>query len=92
MPNYRAYWTEAGYVEEMAAVERALAERRLDDIPRYLTDRWLDDTTLCGPAAALRERLDAWHAAGIRTPILVPSSTAGNQLAAIREVFAAFAS
>jgi alkanesulfonate monooxygenase SsuD/methylene tetrahydromethanopterin reductase-like flavin-dependent oxidoreductase (luciferase family) len=26
LPNYRAYWREAGYVEEMAAVETALAE------------------------------------------------------------------
>ena len=34
--------------------------------------------------------LAAWRAAGVHTPILVPSSAAGNQLKAIDEVFAAF--
>ena len=32
----------------------------------------------------------SWRAAGVHTPILVPSSAAGNQLKAIEEVFAAF--
>ena len=50
LPNYRAYWKEAGYVEEMAAVEKAIADNRADDIPKYLTDRWLADNTLFGPA------------------------------------------
>ena len=26
LPNYRNYWKEAGYVEEMEAVEKAIAE------------------------------------------------------------------
>ena len=32
MPNYRNYWKEAGYVEEMTAVETAVAEGRADQI------------------------------------------------------------
>ncbi len=90
LPNYRNYWKEAGYVEEMEAVERALAEGRQADVPRYLTDRWLDDVTLYGSAARVRERLEGWHDAGVRTPIVVPSSAAGNQMRAIEEMFAAF--
>ena len=43
LPNYRNYWKEAGYVEEMTEIERAIAEGRRDDVPRYLTDRWLAD-------------------------------------------------
>src|SRR5215472_12465855 len=39
MPNYRNYWKEAGYVEEMTAIEKAVAEHRLDDLPKYLPDR-----------------------------------------------------
>ena len=65
LPNYRNYWKEAGYVEEMEAVERAAAEKRLDDVPQYLSDRWLADCTLFGPAARVREGLEAWYAAGI---------------------------
>ena len=32
----------------------------------------------------------AWREAGITTPILVPSSAAGNQIKAFEELFAAF--
>ncbi len=92
LPNYRNYWKEAGYREEMAAIERAIAEGRPEDVPGCLTDRWLDDVSLFGPAARVRERLDAWRDAGVRTPIVVPSSAAGNQMQAIKEIFSAFAS
>ena len=90
LPNYRNYWKEAGYVEEMEAIETAIAEGRRDDVPKYLTDRWLADSTLFGPAAQVREGIARWRAAGVRTPIVVPSSAAGNQLKAIEEVFATF--
>jgi alkanesulfonate monooxygenase SsuD/methylene tetrahydromethanopterin reductase-like flavin-dependent oxidoreductase (luciferase family) len=91
LPNYRNYWKECGYVEEMNAIEQAIAEHRLDDVPRYLTDAWLADVTLFGPPTRIRDELDAWYDAGIRTPIIVPSSAAGNQLKAIDEMFATFA-
>ena len=91
LPNYRNYWKEAGYREEMTAIERALAENRRDDIPKYLTDRWIADNTLSGPAAKTRDRLGEWYAAGLNTPVLVPNSVNGNQLTALSEIFAAFA-
>jgi alkanesulfonate monooxygenase SsuD/methylene tetrahydromethanopterin reductase-like flavin-dependent oxidoreductase (luciferase family) len=91
LPNYRNYWKEAGYIEEMDAIEKAIAEGRRDDVPKFLTDKWLEDNTLFGPAAKVREGVAAWRASGVHTPILVPSSAAGNQLKAIDEVFAAFA-
>jgi alkanesulfonate monooxygenase SsuD/methylene tetrahydromethanopterin reductase-like flavin-dependent oxidoreductase (luciferase family) len=91
LPNYRAYWKEAGYVEEMTAIEQAIAANKRDEVPKYLTDKWLADCTLFGSATRIRDELDAWYASGIRTPIIVPSSAAGNQLKAIEEMFAAFA-
>ena len=90
LPNYRNYWKEAGYVEEMDAIETAVAEGRRDDVAKYLSDKWLADNTLFGPATKVREGVAAWRAAGVHTPILVPSSAAGNQMKAIEEVFAAF--
>jgi alkanesulfonate monooxygenase SsuD/methylene tetrahydromethanopterin reductase-like flavin-dependent oxidoreductase (luciferase family) len=90
LPNYRNYWKEAGYVEEMTAIEKAIAENRNDDVPKYLTDAWLDDVTLFGPASRVRERLEAWYDAGVSTPVIVPSSTAGGQLKAFDEMFATF--
>jgi len=90
LPNYRNYWKECGYVEEMTAIERAVAERRLDELPRLMSDKWLADVTLFGPAARVREELAAWYETGVRTPIIVASSATGRQLQAIGEAFATF--
>jgi alkanesulfonate monooxygenase SsuD/methylene tetrahydromethanopterin reductase-like flavin-dependent oxidoreductase (luciferase family) len=90
LPNYRNYWKEAGYVEEMTAIERAIEQGRRDDVPNYLTDRWLADVSLFGSAAQVREGVAAWQAAGVSTPVIVPSSTAGGQLKALEEIFATF--
>lgn len=90
LTNYRNYWREAGYEEEMAAVEQAMTDGAPERIPDCLSDRWLADTTLFGPPAKVLEGLEAWYDAGIRTPILVPSSAAGNQLTAFQEMFALF--
>jgi alkanesulfonate monooxygenase SsuD/methylene tetrahydromethanopterin reductase-like flavin-dependent oxidoreductase (luciferase family) len=91
LPYYRNYWRETGYAEEMSAIESAIADGRNGDIPRYLTDRWLADSTLFGPAAKIREGVAAWRDAGIRTPVLVPLSADGDQRTALRQVFDAFA-
>ena len=90
LPNYRNYWREAGYNAEMDAIEKAIAEDRREDVPKCFSDRWLSDNTLFGPAAKVREGVAAWRAAGVHTPILVPSSAAGNQMKAIEEVFVTF--
>ena len=90
LPNYQQYWIEAGYADEMHAIQKALAERRTDDILPLMSDRWLNDVTLFGPPARIRDGVEAWRAAGVKTPILVPSSTRGGQLEALREIFAVF--
>ncbi|MGD0106212.1 MAG: LLM class flavin-dependent oxidoreductase [Rhodopila sp.] len=90
LPNYRNYWKEAGYTEEMEAIETAVAEGRKDDVPKYFSDKWLADNTLFGPPSQVREGVEAWRDAGVRDLIIVPSSAAGNQLKALDEVFAAF--
>jgi alkanesulfonate monooxygenase SsuD/methylene tetrahydromethanopterin reductase-like flavin-dependent oxidoreductase (luciferase family) len=89
LPNYRNYWKDAGYEDEMRAIEKALEAGERGRIPELLTDRWLADTTLFGPARAVREGIEAWYDAGVRTPILVPSSAVGNQMKAFEELFEA---
>jgi alkanesulfonate monooxygenase SsuD/methylene tetrahydromethanopterin reductase-like flavin-dependent oxidoreductase (luciferase family) len=91
LPNYRNYWKEAGYVEEMEAVEGALAKGERDRLPALMSERWLADTTLFGSAAEVRDGIEAWRAAGVTTPIVVPSSTRGGQMKAFEEILAAFA-
>ncbi len=91
LPNYRNYWKEAGYVEEMEAIEAALAAGERDRLPELMSDRWLADVTLFGSVSEVRAGYEAWLDAGVSTPILVPSSTSGGQVKALEELFAAFA-
>lgn len=90
LPNYRNYWKEAGYVEEMEGIEKAIEAGEMDKIPGFLTDKWLADTTLFGTPEMVRDGLEAWFDAGISTPILVPSSANGGQMKAFEELFAIF--
>jgi len=90
MPNYRNYWKEAGYVEEMAAAEAAIAAGRQAEMPQLLTDRWLADCTLYGPASRIRDEIEAWRDAGISTPVIVPIAPDGNQKNALDAAFRAF--
>ena len=74
LPNYRNYWKEAGYIDEMNAIETAVAAGRQADIPGLMSDKWLADATLFGSAAQVRDGIAAWRDAGVTTPVIVPSS------------------
>jgi alkanesulfonate monooxygenase SsuD/methylene tetrahydromethanopterin reductase-like flavin-dependent oxidoreductase (luciferase family) len=89
LPNYRSYWRSCGYVEEMDAIEAALAAGERDRLPSLMSDAWLDDCTLGGPVGFVRERLAAWAELGVQ-PIAVMSSTRGGQLQAVAELFDAY--
>lgn len=89
-PNYRNYWRGAGFVEEMDAVEAALANNDRNGATAAMTDRWLDDCSISGGPTAVRDRLEMWHAMGV-TPIAVMSSTTGGQAKAIRQLFDLYA-
>jgi alkanesulfonate monooxygenase SsuD/methylene tetrahydromethanopterin reductase-like flavin-dependent oxidoreductase (luciferase family) len=91
LPNYRNYWKQAGYTEEMSAIEGALSAGDRDRLPELMTNAWIDDCTISGSAHAVRERLDDWMSIGVQ-PIVVMSSTGGGQAHAIGELFAAYAS
>jgi alkanesulfonate monooxygenase SsuD/methylene tetrahydromethanopterin reductase-like flavin-dependent oxidoreductase (luciferase family) len=90
LPNYQNYWIEAGYAEEMAAARAAIARGDEDGVRAAMSDRWLRDVTLFGPKTEVRDGVEAWRAAGVRTVILVPSSTRGGQMQAFEELIAAF--
>ena len=86
LPNYQNYWIEAGYEDEMLAIRKAIAAGDEARIPALMSDRWLADVTLSGSPREVRDGIDAWRAAGVNTLILVPSSTRGNQMAALQEL------
>lgn len=91
LPNYRNYWIEAGYEEEMNAVVAGLEALDPDAVLAAMSDRWLDDCTLSGSATQVRYGIEAWFDAGVTAPIVVPSSTSGGQAKAFAELFDAFA-
>jgi alkanesulfonate monooxygenase SsuD/methylene tetrahydromethanopterin reductase-like flavin-dependent oxidoreductase (luciferase family) len=86
LPNYQNYWIEAGFEEEMQAIRRAIAAGQEDKIPSLMSDRWLSQVTLYGSASEVRDGVEAWYAAGVKTLIVVPSSARGNQMAALQEL------
>jgi alkanesulfonate monooxygenase SsuD/methylene tetrahydromethanopterin reductase-like flavin-dependent oxidoreductase (luciferase family) len=90
LPNYQNYWMEAGYVEEMSAVRAAVASRDDVAVQAAMSERWLGDVTLYGSATTVRDGAEAWQAAGVKTVILVPSSTRGGQMVAFEELIAAY--
>ena len=91
LPNYRNYWKQAGYEDEMLVVETALAAGNREGLAGLMTDAWIDDCTISGSAHAVRDRLEEWLSLGV-LPIAVMSSTTGGQAVAIGELFAAYAS
>jgi len=90
LPNYRNYWKQAGYVEEMEAIEQAIGAGDRDRVDQLMTDAWIDDCTISGSAESVRGQLEEWMSLGVQ-PIAVMSSTTGGQAVAIRELFAAYA-
>jgi alkanesulfonate monooxygenase SsuD/methylene tetrahydromethanopterin reductase-like flavin-dependent oxidoreductase (luciferase family) len=90
LPNYQNYWVEAGYGDEIGAVRTAAKTGDQDKIPSIMSERWLSDVTLFGSTADVRDGVEAWYGAGVKTPILVPSSTQGGQMQALQEVLDAF--
>ena len=93
LPNYRNYWRQAGYAEEMDAAEVILEtlpkEEHAQALQTAMSDRWLRDCTASGSATSVRDQLSAWTDKGI-LPIAVMSSTTGGQAKAIAELFNAY--
>ena len=74
----------------MMAVETAMAAGDLDALPGCMSDDWLANTTIAGPAAFVLDEIEKWREAGIKEPIIVASSAAGNQCKAFEEIFELF--
>ena len=88
LPNYRNYWKQAGYLEEMEAIEKALATDP-KSVPSVMSDAWLRDCTLSGSATEVRDGIAEWWDLGV-TPIAVMSSTSGGQIKALQQLFDAY--
>lgn len=91
LPNYRNYWHDNGFAEEMDAIATALERNDRDALPGLMTKRWLDEVVVYGSATEVRDGIEKWFDAGVSTPIIVASSTTGGQAKALSELFALYA-
>jgi alkanesulfonate monooxygenase SsuD/methylene tetrahydromethanopterin reductase-like flavin-dependent oxidoreductase (luciferase family) len=90
LPNYRDYWHDNGFAEEMDAIGAAIERGDRDALPGLMTERWLDEVVLYGSATQVRDGIEKWFDAGVSTPIIVASSTTGGQAKALAELFALY--
>ncbi|MFZ9622061.1 MAG: hypothetical protein ACO3B6_00365 [Ilumatobacteraceae bacterium] len=54
-----------------------------------MTNEWLDDCTISGPAEVVRDRFTAWSATGVM-PVAVMSAVDGGQAKGVANLFAAY--
>lgn len=66
-PVYNRFLEWMGYAEEAASIAAAWAARDREGVARAVHDRLVDDLTVIGDVARVRERLEAYGDAGIAT-------------------------
>ena len=64
IPTYAAYFSEAGYQEEVERVQAAFAAGT-GQAADAISERMADDIGIFGPPNDVRERVEAWRAAGV---------------------------
>ncbi|MBY8863583.1 LLM class flavin-dependent oxidoreductase [Nocardia sp. CA2R105] len=89
-PSYVSYWRRSGHAVAMGAVDQARDSGDPVRVRAAMSDRWIDDVCLCGPASRIHEGLAAWFETGIDLPVLVPSSLSGGHRTALRQILAMF--
>jgi alkanesulfonate monooxygenase SsuD/methylene tetrahydromethanopterin reductase-like flavin-dependent oxidoreductase (luciferase family) len=94
LPNYRNYWRAVGHAAQVDAFETVLASTPREQLSEALTavmrDEWLDDCTISGPPALVRDRMAAWWSTGVM-PVAVMSAVDGGQAKGVANLFAAYA-
>lgn len=90
LPNYQNYFTEAGYGEEVERGKAAIAEGDKQALADSVSEGMADDIGVFGTASQVREKVEAWHAAGVKPLTLSAYSATGDQARAVEEVAAIF--
>ena len=85
MPAYQAYFSEAGFTEEIEQARAALAAGDEAAAIAAVSDRMLNELTIIGTPVQIRERVEEWQAAGLNRVALAMESPAE-----IREVLDVF--
>jgi probable F420-dependent oxidoreductase len=76
-PAYARSIEAAGFADEMRAIQEGVAQGDPIGAMSLVPDDLADALTISGPAAHVRKRVDAYHAAGLTTVVLNPSVPGG---------------
>jgi len=90
LTNYQRYFTEAGYGDEVERAKAAIAVNDHAGIAAAVTERMADDICLYGSAGEVREKFQAFQAAGVNQMCVSTLFHSEDQAKAILRVAAAF--
>jgi probable F420-dependent oxidoreductase len=71
-PAYQASFERAGYADEMEAFRAARDARDREGQLRAISERMVDEIDTFGDADLVRSTIDAYRAAGIEVPVVMP--------------------
>ncbi|MCP3854701.1 MAG: LLM class F420-dependent oxidoreductase [Actinomycetia bacterium] len=81
--SYARNFERAGYGDEVAAIRAAHADRDRDGALAAVSDRMIDEIDVMGDAAHVRSTIEAYVAAGVQHPILMPLPWGPDRMAVI---------
>jgi probable F420-dependent oxidoreductase len=87
-PVYNRFFAWCGFEREARAVAEAFARRDRAGVAAAMSDDMVDRIAILGPAERCRERIAAFVAAGVTTPVISPLAIDRH---AVEAIFAAFA-
>ena len=87
-PVYNRFFEWVGFGDVAKGVKEAFATRDREASAAAMTDEFVDRVTILGSPEECREKLAAFVAAGVTTPILSPLAAGPDAAAAVYEAFA----
>ncbi len=82
LPNYRRQWRRAGFGAEMDTIRTLWAAGDRRAVAAAIPDALVDEVCVSGNAAACRDQLEAFRAAGADLPVLAVSPVNTDRLSA----------
>ncbi len=87
-PVYNKFFEWVGFGEVAAGVKNAFAAKDRAGSAAAMNDDFIDSVTILGSVDECREKLAAFVAAGVTTPVLAPLATSPQAVEAVYEAFA----
>jgi hypothetical protein len=89
--GYARSFERAGYVEEVAAVRAATANRDREGAVAAISERMIDEIDVMGTAEEVRAVVAAYAAAGVDEPVVMPLPWGPDRMAVIEDTITAVA-